>query len=158
MNGELLKQLAGIDFLQVQYKGSGPIMPELIGGQLMMHFSTAVDNLQFVKSGRVRALAVTGKTRLSVAPDVPTMAEAGLPGFESLNWNGIVGPAGLARDIVMRLNQEIVRVLALPDVKEKIIAQGNYVVGDTPEQFAAFMRAESDKWAGVVKRGNIKLE
>ena len=158
LNGELLKQLAGIDFLQIPYKGSGSIMPELIGGQLMMHFSTAVDNLQFVKSGRVRALAVTGKTRLSVAPDVPTMAEAGLPGFESLNWNGIVGPAGLARDIVLRLNQEIVRVLALPDVKEKIIAQGNYVVGDTPEQFAAFMRAESDKWAGVVKRGNIKLE
>ncbi|MCE9640789.1 MAG: tripartite tricarboxylate transporter substrate binding protein [Betaproteobacteria bacterium] len=158
LNGELLKQLAGIDFLQIPYKGSGPILPELIGGQLMMHFSTSVDNLQFVKSGRVRALAVTGKTRLSVAPDLPTMAESGLPGFESLNWNGIVGPAGLSRDIVTRLNQEMVRVLNLPDVKEKIIAQGNYVVGDTPEQFAAFMRAESEKWARVAKLGNIKLE
>lgn len=158
LNGELLKQLAGIDFLQIPYKGSGPIMPELIGGQLMMHFSTSVDNLQFVKSGRVRALAVTGTTRLGVAPDLPTMAEAGLPGFESLNWNGVVGPAGLQRDIVLRLNQEMVRVLNLPDVKEKIIAQGNYVVGDTPEQFAAFMRAESDKWQRVVRKGNIKLE
>ena len=158
LNGELLKQLAGIDFLQIPYKGSGPIMPELIGGQLMMHFSTSVDNLQFVKSGRVRALAVTGTTRLSVASDLPTMAEAGLPGFESLNWNGVVGPAGLQRDIVLRLNQEMVRVLNLPDVKEKIIAQGNYVVGDTPEQFAAFMRAESDKWQRVVRKGNIKLE
>ena len=158
LNGELLKQLAGIDFLQIPYKGSGPIMPELIGGQLMMHFSTSVDNLQFVKSGRVRALAVTGTTRLGVAPDLPTMAEAGLPGFESLNWNGVVGPAGLQRDIVLRLNQEMVRVLNLPDIKEKIIAQGNYVVGDTPEQFAAFMRAESDKWQRVVRKGNIKLE
>ena len=158
LNGELLKQLAGIDFLQIPYKGSGPIIPELIGGQLMMHFSTSVDNLQFVKSGRVRALAVTGTTRLGVAPDLPTMAEAGLPGFESLNWNGVVGPAGLQRDIVLRLNQEMVRVLNLPDVKEKIIAQGNYVVGDTPEQFAAFMRAESDKWQRVVRKGNIKLE
>ena len=158
LNGELLKQLAGIDFLQIPYKGSGPIIPELIGGQLMMHFSTSVDNLQFVKSGRVRALAVTGTTRLGVAPDLPTMAEAGLPGFESLNWNGVVGPAGLQRDIVLRLNQEMVRVLNLPDIKEKIIAQGNYVVGDTPEQFAAFMRAESDKWQRVVRKGNIKLE
>ena len=158
MNGELLKQLAGIDFLQVQYKGSGPIMPELIGGQLMMHFSTAVDNLQFVKAGRVRAIAVTGKERLPVVPDVPTMAEAGLPGFESLNWNGIVGPAGLPRDIVNRLNREIVRVLATPDVREKIMAQGNYVIGDTPEQFASFIRSESDKWGRVVKQANIKLD
>ncbi len=158
MNGELLKQLAGIDFLQVPYKGSGPIMPELVGGQLMMHFSTAVDNLQFVKAGRVRAIAVTGRERLSVAPDVPTMVEAGLPGFESLNWNGIVGPAAMPRDIVNRLNREMVRVLNSPDVREKIVAQGNYVIGDTPEQFAAFIRAESDKWARVVKQANIKLD
>lgn len=158
LNGELLKQLAGIDFLQVPYKGSGPIMPELIGGQLMMHFSTSVDNLQFVKSGRVRAIAVTGKDRVSVAPEVPTMAEAGLPGFESLNWNGVVGPAGLPRDIVTKLNREMVRVINAPDVKEKVVAQGNYVVGDTPEQFAAFIRSEFDKWARVVKQGNIKLD
>jgi tripartite-type tricarboxylate transporter receptor subunit TctC len=158
LNGELMKQLAGVDFLQVPYKGSGPIMPELIGGQLMMHFSTAVDNLQFVKSGRVRALAVTGKERVSVTPDIPTMAEAGLPGFESLNWNGLVGPAGLQRDIVNRLHRELVRVLNFPDVKEKILAQGNYVVADTPEQFAAFMHTESEKWARVLKQANIKAE
>ena len=158
MNGELLKQLAGIEFLHVQYKGTGPILPELIGGQVMMHFSTAVDNLQFVKAGRVRALAVTGKERLSVAPDIPTMAEAGLPGFESLNWNGIVGPAGLSREIVDRLNREMVRALNAPDVKEKIVGQGNYVVGDTPEQFGAFIRSESAKWARVVKLGMIKVD
>jgi tripartite-type tricarboxylate transporter receptor subunit TctC len=158
MNGELLKQLAGIDLLHVPYKGTGPTMPELIGGQVSMTFSTSVDSLQFVKAGRARALAVTGKQRLAVAPDIPTMAEAGLPGFESLNWNGIVGPAGIPRDVVNRLNREIVRVLNLPDVKEKVIAQGNFVIGDTPEQFGAFIRAESDKWARVVKQANIKVD
>ena len=86
------------------------------------------------------------------------MAEAGLPGFESLNWNGIVGPAGMAREIVSRLQREIVRAINLPDVKEKISAQGNFVIGDTPEQFAAFIRAESDKWARVVKQAKIKLD
>jgi tripartite-type tricarboxylate transporter receptor subunit TctC len=158
MNGELLKQLAGIDFLQVQYKGSGPILPELIGGQLMMHFSTSVDNLQFVKTGRVRALAVTGKERLPVASDVPTMAEAGLPGFESLNWNGLVGPVGLSRDIVNRINRDVHRVLAASDIREKIMAQGNYVAADTPEEFGAFIKSEYDKWARVVKLGHIKAE
>lgn len=158
MNGELLKQLAGIDLLHVPYKGTGPTMPELIGGQVSMTFSTSVDSLQFVKAGRARALAVTGKQRLAVAPDIPTMAEAGLPGFESLNWNGIVGPAGIQRDVVNLLNREIVRVLNLPDVKEKVVAQGNFVIGDTPEQFGAFIRAESDKWARVVKQANIKVD
>jgi tripartite-type tricarboxylate transporter receptor subunit TctC len=158
MNGELLKQLAGIDLLNVVYKGTGPILPELIGGQVSMNFSTSSDHLQFVRSGRVRAIAVTGAERLQVAPDIPTMAEAGLPGLESLNWNGVVGPAGMARDIVTRLNRDLVRAVNSPDVKEKIIGLGNYVIGDTPEQFAAFMRAESAKWAQVVKKANIRLD
>ena len=158
MNGELLRQLAGIDLLHVPYKGTGPIMPEILGGQVSITFSTSIDNLQFVKLGRLRALAVTGRERLAVAQDLPTMAEAGLPGFESLNWNGIVGPAGMPRDIVNRLNREIVRAINLPDVKEKVLAQGNFVIGDTPEQFAAFILAESNKWARVVKQGNINIE
>ena len=156
--GELFKQLAGIDLLHVPYKGSGPSMIEFLGGHVSMVFSTSVDSLQYVKSGRARVLAVTGKERLAVAPDIPTMAEAGLPGFESLNWNGIVGPADMPRDIVNRLNREFVRALNSPEVKEKISAQGNYVVGDTPEQFANFIRAESDKWARVVKKASIKLD
>ena len=158
MNGELLRQLADIDLLHVPYKGTGPIMPEVLGGQVSLTFSTSIDNLQFVKTGRLRGLAVTGRERLAVAQELPTMAEAGLPGFESLNWNGIVGPAGMPRDIVNRLHREIVRVINLPDVKEKVIAQGNFVIGDTPEQFAAFIRAESDKWARVVRQANIKLD
>jgi tripartite-type tricarboxylate transporter receptor subunit TctC len=123
-----------------------------------MTFSTAIDNLQFVKTGRLRGLAVTGKERLAIAQELPTMAESGLPGFDSLNWNGIVGPAGMSKDIVARLNREIVRAVNLPDIKDKVIAQGNFVIGDTPEQFAGYIRAESDKWARVVKQGNIRID
>ena len=158
MNGELMKLLAGIDVLHVPYKGTGPILPELIGGQVSMTFSTSVDNLQFVKGGRVNLLAVTGKQRLPMVPDTPTMAESGLPGFESLNWNGLVGPANIPRDVLMRLNREIARALNAPDVKDKIVAQGNFVIGDTPEQFAAYIRADFDKWGSVVKQANIKLD
>jgi tripartite-type tricarboxylate transporter receptor subunit TctC len=158
MNGELMKLLAGIDVLHVPYKGTGPIMPELIGGQVSMTFSTSIETLQFVKAGRVKLLAVTGKQRLPMIPDTPTMEEAGLAGFESLNWNGIVGPAGLPRDVLARLNREIVRAVNAPDVKEKVAAQGNFVIGDTPEQFAAYIRAEYDKWGRVVKQANIRLE
>jgi tripartite-type tricarboxylate transporter receptor subunit TctC len=158
MNGELMKLLAGIDVLHVPYKGTGPVMPELIGGQVSMTFSTSVDNLQFVKAGRVRLLAVTGKQRLPMIPDTPTMEEAGLPGFDSLNWNGLVGPAGIPRDVLTRLNREIVRAVNAPDVKEKVAAQGNFVIGDTPEQFAAYIRSEYDKWGRVVKQAHIKLD
>ena len=132
--------------------------PELLGGQVMVTFSTSVENLQLVKAGRVRLLAVTGKERLAMIPDTPTMAEAGVPGFESLNWNGIVGPARIPRDIVERLNRELVRAIKMPDVVEKIAAQGNFVIGDTPEQFAAYIRADSEKWARVVREAKIKIE
>ena len=158
MNGELLKQLARIDLLHVPYKGTGPVMPEMLGGQVSMTFSTSIDNLQFVKTGRLRGMAVTGKERLAVAQELPTMAESGLPGFESLNWNGIVGPAGMPVDVVTRLHREIVRAINLPDIKEKVAAQGNFVIGDTPEQFSAYIRAESEKWARVVKQGNIRID
>jgi tripartite-type tricarboxylate transporter receptor subunit TctC len=158
MNGELLKLLAGIDLLHVPYKGTGAVTPDLLGGHVMITFSTSVENLQLVKAGRVRLLAVTGKERLAMIPDTPTMAEAGVPGFESLNWNGIVGPARMPREIVERLNRELVRAIKAPDVVEKVAAQGNFVIGDTPEEFAVFIRAESNKWARVVKQANIKIE
>ena len=158
MNGELLRQFAGIDLLHVPYKSSNIQITELVGGMVSMSFSTSVDTLQFVKAGRVRLLAVTGKQRLPMIADTPTMEEAGLPGFDSLNWNGIVGPANIPRDIVNRLNREMVQAINSPDVAGKIVALGNYVIGDTPEQFGAFIRAEWDKWGRVVKLGNIKVE
>jgi tripartite-type tricarboxylate transporter receptor subunit TctC len=158
MNGELLKLLAHIDLLHVPYKGTAAITPELLGGQVMVTFSTAVETLQLAKGGRVRLLAVTGKERLAMIPDTPTMAEAGVPGFESLNWNGIVGPARLPREIVDRLNREFVRAIKMPDVVEKVAAQGNFVIGDTPEQFAAYIRADFEKWGRVVREAHIKIE
>lgn len=158
MNGELLKLLAHIDMLHVPYKGTAAITPELLGGQVMVTFSTAVETLQLAKTGRVRLLAVTGKERLAMIPDTPTMAEAGVPGFESLNWNGIVGPARLSTEIVDRLNRELVRAIKMPDVVEKVAAQGNYVIGDTPEQFAAYIRADFEKWGRVVKEAHIRIE
>jgi tripartite-type tricarboxylate transporter receptor subunit TctC len=158
MNGELMKILGGIDLLHVPYKGTGPIMPELLGGQVSMTFSTSVDNLQFVKAGRVRLIAVTGPKRLGILPEVPTMAESGLPGFESLNWNGIVGPAKMPREIVERLSRDMLRALNMTDVKERVSAQGNETIAEGPEAFAKFIRAESVKWAKVVKQAGIKLD
>ena len=158
MNGELMKILAAVDVLHIPYKGTGPIMPELVGGQVSMAFSTSVDNLQFVKTGRVRLLAVTGAQRLAILPDTPTMAESGLPGFESLNWNGIAGPARMPRDIVERLSRDMTRALQLADVKERVAAQGNEIIGDGPDAFAKFIRAESVKWGKVVKQAGIKLD
>jgi len=117
-----------------------------------------VDTLSFAKAGRVRLLAVTGAKRLGILPDTPTMAESGLPGFESLHWNGLVGPAKMPRDIVERLNQGMVRALNAADVKEKVVAQGNDIIGDAPEAFAKFIRAEFEKWGRVVKQAGIKLE
>jgi tripartite-type tricarboxylate transporter receptor subunit TctC len=158
MNGELMKLLAGVDVLHIPYKGTGPIMPELLGGQISIAFSTSVDALQFARAGRVRLLAVTGSKRLGILPDTPTMAESGLPGFESLNWNGIVGPAKLPRHELELLNRGIVRAVNLPEVKDKVAAQGNEVIGDAPEAFRDFIRAEYDKWGKVVRQAGITIQ
>ena len=158
MNGELMKILAGIDVLHVPYKGTGPIMPELIGGQVSMTFSTSVDSLQFVKNDRVRLIAVTGAKRLAILPATPTMAESGLPGFESLNWNGIAAPARTPREIVERLSRDMARALTLADVKERVAAQGNDIIGDGPDAFAKFIRAESVKWGKVVQQAGVRLD
>ena len=156
MNGELFRILAGVNLLHVPYKGTAPILPELIGGQTALTFSTAIEVIQFAKQGRVRLIAVTGKQRSPAAPETPTVDESGVPGFEALNWNGIVGPAGLPRDIVNRLNRDIVRALGIAEVKERIAQQGNYPIADTPEQFTAYIKLEYDKWARVVKQAGIK--
>ena len=158
LNGELFKVLAGVDLLHVPYKGTGPIIPELLGGQISMSFSTAIENLQFVRAGRVRALAITSLKRSPVVPEVPTVDESGLKGFEVLNWNGIVAPAGTPREIVARLNRDIVRAAQQPDVRERVGAQGNLVIGDSPEEFAAYIRLEADKWSAVVKKAGIRID
>jgi tripartite-type tricarboxylate transporter receptor subunit TctC len=158
MAGELLKVSAGIEILHVPYKGMAQVVPELIGGQISMIFSTAVETLQFAKAGRVRPLAVTSKARVASAPDVPTIAESGLSGFEALTWNGIVAPAALPRDLVQSLNRDLLRAVASPDIQERLAVQGNYAIGGSPEAFGAYIRAEFDKWGDVVRKANIRME
>ena len=158
LNGELFKIMAGVDIVHVPYKGTGQITPDLIGGQISMSFSTDIQSLLLGKAGKLRMLAVTSLKRSPAAPEVPTVDESGLKGFEVLNWNGIVAPAGTPREIIARLNRDFVKVIQLPEVKQLVGAQGNIVIGDTSEEFSAYIRAESDKWSKVIKQLRIKLE
>jgi tripartite-type tricarboxylate transporter receptor subunit TctC len=121
-------------------------------------FGTAVSFLPYVKSGRLNALAVTNPRRSPIVPNVPTVAESGLPGFEALQWFGVFVPAGASRELVTKLNTDIVRALRLPDVRERMTALGAEVVGSTPEQFAAFQKADTAKWAKVVKQSAAKID
>ncbi len=158
LNGELFKIMAGVDIVHVPYKGTGQITPDLIGGQISMSFSTDIQSLLLGKAGKLRMLAVTSLKRSPAAPEVPTVDESGLKGFEVLNWNGIVAPAGTPREIIALLNRDFVKVIQLPEVKQLVGAQGNIVIGDTSEEFGAYIRAESDKWSKVIKQLGIKLD
>ncbi len=129
-----------------------------MGGHVSMMFELMYSGLPAVKSGKLRALAVTSSQRLPVLPDVPTMAEAGLPGFESSNWQGIVVPAATPRGVVTKINADTVKVLNMPEVREKIIAQGNQVGGGTPEEFGALIRAEMAKWGKVVREAGVRAD
>jgi tripartite-type tricarboxylate transporter receptor subunit TctC len=156
--GEHFKSVGGIQMLHVPYKGDTPALIDLVGGQVHLMFGTAVAFLPYVKAGRLNALAVTNPKRSPIVPDVPTVAESGLPGFEALQWFGIFVPAGASKDIVARLNGEIVKIVRLPDIRERMSSLGADVVGSTPEQFAAFQRADTTKWARVVKESGAKIE
>ena len=153
--GELLNMVADIKTVHVPYKGSAPGLNDLIGGHVQFGFDAVAIGLQHVKVGRLRAVATTGPTRLSFLPDVPAANET-LPGFEVVNWYGMVLPIGTAREVITRLHTEIVKAMNIPEIREKLIAQGTDPVGSTPEQFGAFMKAETIKWARVVKEANIR--
>ncbi|MGZ5093871.1 MAG: Bug family tripartite tricarboxylate transporter substrate binding protein [Burkholderiales bacterium] len=157
LSGELLNSRAGLKTIHVAYKGSAPGMADLIGGHVQFGFDAAAIGLPHVKSGKLRALATTGKTRLPFLQDVPPANET-LPGFEVVNWYGMVLPAGTSRDAITRLHAEIVKAMNIPDVREKLIGLGTEPVGSTPEEFGAFMRAETGKWAGVIKAANIRAD
>ena len=158
LSGEMLKLRTGIDIVHVPYKGGAPAAADVIAGHLPMMFEMGYAAVPSVKSGKIRALAVTSSRRLPLLPDVPTMAESGLPGFESLNWQGVVVPAGTPRAIVERLNREFNAILALPDQREAIVATASEVGGGTPEEFGALIRSETAKWAEVVKAAKIQPE
>ncbi len=153
--GELLRIMAGIDLVHVPYKGGGPAMQGLLGGQISAYFATPVAAGPHMKAGKARALASTGTTRSAFLPEVPTVAESGYPGYEATNWYAYVAPAKTPKDIVERLNREIVRALGSPEVKELLAKQGLEPKPSTPEELARTMEREYATWGRVVKEAKI---
>ncbi len=158
MAAELLKFMTGTDMVHIPYTGGGPAMVALLSGQVSLFVMSIPGGLPHFKSGKLIALGVTSARRDPVLPDVPSIAESGLPGYELLEFQGIVAPAGTPRAIINRLHQEIVKSLAAPDLKERFTTSGAYVVGSTPEELADHVKKEITSWAKVIKAAGIKLE
>jgi tripartite-type tricarboxylate transporter receptor subunit TctC len=158
LSGELFKSMSGTDMQHIPYKGSPPALQDVMGGQVTMTFDNITTAWTLAKAGKLRALAVTTANRSSVAPDVPTLAESGLPGFEVGSWQGVFAPVGTPPEIVKRLNAEIVKILNLPDVRDKLAGLGAELVGNTPEEFAVMVKAEVVKWADVVKKSGARVD
>lgn len=155
---ELFKRMAGIDTLHVPYKSPAPALFDLMGGRLSYTFDSLAIQMPQVKAGKIRALGVTSGQRLASLPEIPTVAEAGLPGFEYWSWMGICAPAGTPRPIVARLNQEIVHILGTQQAKDWFAAEGGEPKGETPEEFAAFILAEHARWGKVIREAGIKAD
>ena len=158
MSGELFSALAGVKMVHVPYKGSAPAMAELLGGQVQLTFDNMLTVLPQVKAGKLRGLAVTLPARTALAPELPTIAESGLVGFEVKSWNGVVVPAGVARDTITRLNTEIVLILRDAALRERFMAQGVELAPSTPEEFGAFIRQDIAKWAKVIQVSGARAE
>ncbi len=156
--GELLNMMGGIKVTHIPYKGLAPAHTETIGGQLSMMFDGIVTGLPAVKAGRLRALGVTTLKRWQGAPDIPTMSEAGLAGFEVNSWYGLLAPAGTPREIVLRLNSEVSRSLREPDARERLYSIGAEPMSNTPEEYAAYINAEMAKWSKVIKAAGIRVD
>jgi tripartite-type tricarboxylate transporter receptor subunit TctC len=156
--GEMFKSVAGVKMQHVPYKGTAPALTDLIGGQIQLNFDTPITSLPHIRSGKLKAIAVTGKTRLASMPDVPTFAEAGLPEYDFQLWFGVLAPAATPKDIVNKLAAEIARILALPEVKENLAAQGIDPQSMTPDQFGAMIKADLERYGKVIKAAGIKIE
>jgi len=156
--GEQFSAMNGVEMLHVPYKGSGPLTTDLIAGQVSMSFDTITPVLQQIKAGKLRALAVTTGKRSPALPDVPTLAEAGLPGFDQGSWFGILAPAKTPPEIVNKLNAEIVKILDMPDVQQKFADIGAQKVGNSPQEMAALIKHDTEKYASVVKQAAIRVE
>jgi tripartite-type tricarboxylate transporter receptor subunit TctC len=156
--GEWVKSEGGIRVLEVPYKAVNAELPDLLGGQVLAGYLVPNVLVAPIRSGKLRPLAVTGRTRLTILPDVPTMAEAGLPAVEAIVWNGIFVPAGTPQPAIQILHRELVRAFNAPDVKDQLQQTGSDVAGDSPEEFAAFVRAENAKWSKVIRDAGIKVQ
>jgi tripartite-type tricarboxylate transporter receptor subunit TctC len=156
--GELFKTMAGVNMIHVPYKGASPALNDVIAGHIEVYFGAFVSVLPHVKNARLRALGVTSLKRVAALPEVATIDEQGLKGFETGSWFGVAVPAGTPREIVARLHDEIVRIIALPEIKDRMSAEGAQFVGDTPEQYAAFFKAEITKWGKAVKVSGAKVD
>jgi tripartite-type tricarboxylate transporter receptor subunit TctC len=158
LTGEMLNQLAGVEMVHVPYKGSSQAVIDLVGGHIQVMFSAFSSTLPHIKAGRLRALAVTSRTRSAAVPDVPTIAESGFPGFEAVTWYSVVAPARTPRDAIERLNGEILQALGAAQVKERLSVLGFEIVGSPPDVLAAYIKSEIVKWAPVVKASGAKVD
>jgi len=155
MSAELFKSMSGTDILHIPYKGSGQALPDLMSGRVSMMFENAPGAVSHIKAGKVRALAQTGTRRSPSMPDLPTVAESGVPGYESLSWSGIAVPAGTPRAVIERLNKDLNAVLATPEMRQKLAEQGAETIGGPPDAFARHIRAEREKWSRLIRANHI---
>ncbi|WP_414703050.1 tripartite tricarboxylate transporter substrate binding protein [Polaromonas sp. UBA4122] len=158
LSGELFNSMSGVKLLHVPYKGSAPALTDVVSGQVPLMFDTMLSAMPFVNSGKLKALAVTSSRRSPVAPNVPTIAESGLPGYEVFAWNGLLAPAGTPKAVVARLSEELKKAMQLPQVKEKFSAQGFTATWDTPDYFGRFLQEEVEKWTKTVKASKAKVD
>ncbi len=158
MSGELFKTLAGIDIVHVPYKGGSPMLIDLMGGQIAIGFDNLPSSMAYIRAGKVRALAVTTTKRWPGAPEIPTMIEAGVPGYDVSAWFGLLAPAGTPQPLIDELSRHLIAVLHSPELEKQFFELGAQPVGDTPEEFARFIAEEGAKWSKVARTNNIKLE
>jgi tripartite-type tricarboxylate transporter receptor subunit TctC len=156
--GEIFKSMAGVKMVHVPYRGASPALIDVIAGHIEVYFGAMVSTLPHVKSGKLRALGVTTLKRVAAVPDIPTISEQGLKGFETGSWFGVSVPTGTAREIITKLHTECIRIIGLREVRDRMTSEGAEFVGDTPEQFAAFFRSEIEKWGRAVKASGARPE
>jgi len=156
--GEIFKRRMGIDIVHVPYKGAAPALQDLMAGHISMVFMTSVSAVEVIKAGKIRALAVASGSRIPQLPELPTMAEAGVAGFESDSWNGLFVPKGTPPELVTRLQAEVAKAVATPDLRDRLLAQGGVLVGNTPAEFRSFIKQEVEHWAQVFQTVNVKAD
>lgn len=156
LSGELFKQLAGVDMVHIPYQGSAPAITDLLGGQIEMMFENLPGAIGHIQAGRLRALAVTSPQRAVALPDIPTVAEAGVPGYEAVSWFGLFAPAGVPQEIIDKLNTEVVAIIKKPEIEARLVELGTIPGGNTQAEFAAFVQTELDKWTKVITSAGIE--